>query len=90
MTRQLEGRIKRQWIAEFLLGFCALPLCALFGLLEAALFQMKHTTAVITVLAFALFPIVGAIKSKQKSLLAGLIVGSLATVFAYFTLVPKH
>jgi uncharacterized membrane protein YkvI len=73
----------RQRVAEFLLGFFALPVCALLGGLEALFFKLHGWGAFAMVAAFALFPIGGALKTKQKSLLAGLFAGLAVSVVFY-------
>lgn len=86
--------LNRQNIAGFLQGFFVLPLCALFGLMFALLFQSYYhrhwSTAVelLCVALFALFPLVGALRTRQRALTAGLLAGLLVTVAAYFGLRP--
>ncbi|MEO7718711.1 MAG: hypothetical protein ABIY70_21140 [Capsulimonas sp.] len=76
---------KRQAVAEFLLGFFAFPVCALFGVMEAVLFHWERTPwkAILCVAFFALFPLAGAIKTRQKSLIAGQVAGLIATILIY-------
>ena len=71
---------KRQAVAEFLLGFFAFPVCVLFGVMEAVLFHWSHTKAMLCVAFFALFPLLGAIKTRQKTLIAGLCTGLIAAI----------
>ncbi|BDI31078.1 hypothetical protein CCAX7_31290 [Capsulimonas corticalis] len=80
---------KRQAVAEFLLGFFAFPVCALFGVMEAVLFHWTHAKAMLCVAFFALFPLAGAIKTRQKSLIAGQITGLIATILFYLAVKPS-
>ena len=75
--------MRRQTIAEFLLGFFALPLCVLFGGMEALLFRAGHTAVIITVAIVASIPILGAIRTRQRYLLTGLIAGAAASFLFY-------
>ena len=75
--------MSRQSFAEFLLGFFALPLCILFGGMEGLLFRAGRTAIVITVLVVAAIPIFGAIRTRQRSLLSGLLCGGVASFFFY-------
>jgi hypothetical protein len=79
----------RQRIAEFLLGFFALPVCALLGGLEALFFKLHGGTALLPAAFFALIPIAGAIKTRQKNLLAGLLAGLALSVIAYFGILRR-
>lgn len=78
--------MKREETAHFLLGFFALPVCALLGGMEALLFHWKDLKALACVLFFAVFPMVGAIRTRQKALTLGLISGTVVTIIAYFAL----
>jgi hypothetical protein len=69
-------------IANFLQGLFVLPLCALFGGLMALLFHAHGGAALVWVGLCALFPLAGAVKTRQVSLLLGLIAGILVSVFA--------
>ena len=73
--------LTRANIANFLQGLFVLPLCALFGGLMALLFHANHWEAWAAVCA--LFPLAGAIKTRQGALLAGLIAGILVSVLVY-------
>ena len=75
--------MSRQSIAEFLLGFFALPLCVLFGGMEALLFKAGRVAVIITIVIVAAIPIVGAVRTKQRNLLSGLIAGAIASVIFY-------
>lgn len=85
----------RQNIACFLQGLFVLPLCALFGLMTALLFQSHyhHRWSVAADIAwaavFALFPLAGALRTRQRALTAGLVVGLAVTIAAYFGLRPN-
>lgn len=84
----------RQNIANFLQGLFVLPLCALFGLMTALLFQSYYHrpwapwAVALCAGLFALFPLAGALKTKQRSLSAGLVAGLLVTIAGYFALRP--
>ena len=84
----------RQNIAGFLQGLFVLPLCALFGLMFALLFQSYYhrrwsTGAELLFVAFfALFPLFGSLRTRQHSLTVGLIVGLIVTVISYLGLRP--
>ncbi len=80
--------LTRTNIAGFLQGLFVLPLCALFGGLVALLFN-AHGGALFTCVAVcALFPLAGAIKTRQRALLAGLLAGILVSVLIYFGVRP--
>ena len=82
--------LKRTDVAGFLQGLFVLPLCALFGGLVALLFK-AHGFGLWACVGFcALFPIFGAVKTKQKSLLAGLLVGVIVSIILLIALVPAH
>ena len=76
--------LSRQSFAEFLLGFFALPLCLLFGGMEALLFKAGPVAEVITVLVVAAIPIIGAVRTRQRTLLAGLLAGGVASILFCF------
>lgn len=84
----------RQNIANFLQGLFVLPLCALFGLMTVLLFQSYYhahwseRTQFLCVALFALFPLAGALKTRQRALSAGLLTGMVVTVGLYFALRP--
>lgn len=86
--------LTRQNIANFLQGLFVLPLCALFGLMTALLFQSyyhSHWSAraqFLCVALFAIFPLFGALKTRQRALSAGLLTGLALSVLGYFTLRP--
>ena len=75
-------------IAGFLQGLFVLPLCALFGGLVALLFQAHGRALFVCVAVCALFPLAGAIKTRQGALLAGLLVGIAVSVLVYFGVRP--
>jgi len=78
----------RQKIADFLQGLFVLPLCALFGGLVALLFQWHGAAQTACVGFFSLFPFLGALKTRQISLLVGLLFGLAVTIWAYHGLHP--
>ncbi len=86
--------LNRQNIAGFLQGLFVLPLCALFGLMFALLFQSyyhRHWSQgaeFLCVALFALFPLLGALRTRQRALTAGLLAGLAVTVIAYLGLRP--
>ena len=81
---------QRANVAGFLQGLFVLPLCALFGGLVALLFH-AHGFGLWACVGFcALFPIAGALKTKQKSLLAGLLAGVIVSVVLLVALAPAH
>ncbi len=81
-------------VANFLQGLFVLPLCALFGLMTALLFQSYYHThwkwgwELLCVAGFAVFPLLGALKTRQHSLTAGLLAGLVVSIFAYLGLRP--
>ena len=79
-------------VAAFLQGFCVLPLSALLGLMVALLFRSYyHWSAAHDwwFIAFcALFPLAGALKTRQRALTAGLLAGLALTVLTFFALRP--
>jgi N-acetylmuramoyl-L-alanine amidase len=82
--------LKRADVAGFLQGLFVLPLCALFGGLVGLLFK-AHGFGLWACVGFcALFPIFGAIKTKQKALLAGLLVGVIVSIGLLIAVVPAH
>ena len=84
--------LTRPNIAGFLQGLVVLPFCALFGLMFALLFRSYyHWSAVHDrwFIGFCIvFPLAGAVKSRQFPLLVGLLAGLIVTVLAYFALRP--
>lgn len=80
--------LTRANIAGFLQGLFVLPLCALFGGLIALLFHAHGAAIFACVVLCALFPLAGAIKTRQGALLAGLLVGGLMSVLIYFGVRP--
>ncbi len=86
--------LSRANIAGFLQGLFVLPLCALFGLMTALLFQSYYHIhwrwgwELLCVALFALFPLLGALKTRQHSLTFGLLAGLVVSVLAYFGLRP--
>jgi len=77
-------------IAGFLQGLFVLPLCALFGGLVALLFHAHGVGLWVCVGFCALFPIFGAVKTRQVALLAGLLAGVVVSVGLFFALAPAH
>ena len=86
--------LNRQNIAGFLQGLFVLPLCALFGLMFVLLFQSYYHrrwssgVELLCVALFALFPLFGALRTRQRALTAGLLAGLAVTIVAYFGLRP--
>lgn len=78
----------RAHIAGFLQGLFVLPLCALFGGLMALLFHAHGGAAWACVVICALFPLAGAVKTRQGALLAGLLAGILVSVLIYLGVRP--
>ena len=77
-------------IAGFLQGLFVLPVCALFGGLVALLFH-AHGAAIWGCVGFcALFPIFGAVKTKQRALLTGLLAGAAASAGLFLAISPAH
>ena len=77
-------------IAGFLQGLFVLPLCALFGGLVALLFH-AHGPGLWGCVGFcALFPIFGAVKTRQSALLAGLLAGVIVSLSLFFALAPAR
>ncbi len=75
-------------IAGFLQGLFVLPLCALFGGLVALLFH-AHGFGLWGCIGFcALFPIFGAMRTRQTALLAGLLAGVIVSLSLFFALAP--
>ena len=77
-------------IAGFLQGLFVLPLCALFGGLIALLFRWHGVTAFASAGICALFPMAGALKTRQWALLLGLCAGIIAAAGLFFALTPAH
>ena len=80
--------LTRANVANFLQGFFVLPLCALFGGLIALLFHARGGAALACVAVCALFPLAGAVKTRQGALLAGLLAGILVSALIYFGVRP--
>lgn len=77
-------------IAGFLQGLFVLPLCALFGGLVALLFRWHGTAAFVSAAVCALFPMAGALKTRQWALFSGLCAGIIASVSLFAALAPAH
>ena len=77
-------------IAGFLQGLFVLPLCALFGGLVALLFRWHGGLAVGSASVCALFPLAGAIKTRQWALLLGLCAGAVVAASLFFAVAPAH
>ena len=80
--------LTRPNVAGFLQGLFVLPLCALFGGLIALLFHARGGAIWACVAFCALFPVAGAVKTRQRALLAGLLVGIVVSVFTYLGVRP--
>ncbi len=80
--------LTRANIAGFLQGLFVLPLCALFGGLIALLFHAHGGAILACVAVCALFPFVGAVKTRQNALLAGLLAGIVVSLVVYFGVRP--
>jgi hypothetical protein len=86
--------LTRQNVANFLQGLFVLPLCALFGALTALLFQSYYhahwntRSQFLCVALFALFPLAGALKTRQRALSIGLLAGLFVSILGYITLRP--
>ncbi len=78
--------MNRRNIAGFLQGFFVMPVCALFGGLIALLFRWEHGRLWLCLAFCVLFPLAGALKTRQGALLAGLLTGLAATFFGYLAL----
>ena len=76
-------------IAGFLQGLFVLPLCALFGGLVALLFHASIRATWACVVVCTLFPLAGAVKTRQGALLAGLLAGILVSVLIYLGVRPR-
>ena len=75
-------------IAGFLQGLFVLPLWALFGGLAALLFHARGGAAWACVAACALFPLAGALKTRQGALVAGLVTGIVVSALVYLGVRP--
>ena len=75
-------------IANFLQGLFVLPLCALFGGLIALLFHARGGAILACIAVCAVFPLAGAIKTRQGALLTGLLAGVLVSVLVYLGVRP--
>jgi len=80
--------LTRANISGFLQGLFVLPLCALFGGLMALLFHARGGAIWACVILCALFPLAGALKTRQSALLAGLLFGALASLLIYLGVRP--
>lgn len=72
--------LTRANIAGFLQGLFVLLLSVLFGGLVALLFHAGIGATWACVVVCALFPVAGAVKTRQSALLAGLLAGILVSV----------
>ena len=77
-------------IAGFLQGLFVLPLCALFGGLIALLFRWHGIAALASAALCALFPLAGALKTRQWALLSGLCAGLVAAISLFVVLAPAR
>ena len=75
-------------VAGFLQGLFVLPLCALFGGLVALLFRWHGAAVWASVTACALFPLAGALKTRQGALALGLLAGIAASILVYLGVRP--
>ena len=82
--------LTRPNIAGFLQGLFVLPLCALFGGLIALLFRWHGVAALASAALCALFPLAGAVKTRQWALLSGLCAGIVAAVGLFIALAPAR
>ena len=82
--------LNRANIAGFLQGLFVLPLCALFGGLVALLFRWHGIAAFASAAVCALFPVAGALKTRQWALLSGLCAGMIAAGGLFAALAPAH
>ena len=80
--------LTRPNVAGFLQGLFVLPLCALFGGLIALLFHARGGAILACIAVCALFPLAGAIKTRQGALLTGLLAGVLVSVLIYLGVRP--
>jgi len=80
--------LTRANIAGFLQGLFVLPLCALFGGLIALLFHANVGGTWACVAACALFPLAGALKTRQGALVAGLLAGIVFSALVYLGVRP--
>ncbi|MBV9851803.1 MAG: hypothetical protein JO250_19220 [Armatimonadetes bacterium] len=85
--------LNRANIAAFLQGLVVLPLSSMLGLMVALLFRSYYHWSAAHDRWFigfcVLFPLAGAVKTRQGALLAGLLAGLAVTVLAYFALRPR-
>lgn len=82
--------LTRQNVANFLQGLFVAPLCALFGLMVALLFHWRGGSAWAAVAFCALFPLAGALKTRQHSLTFGLLAGLALAAWAAVVLLPHR
>jgi len=80
--------LTRANIAGFLQGFFVMLLSAAFGGLVALLFHARGGAIWACVAVCALFPLAGAVKTRQAALLAGLLAGILVSVLVYLGVRP--
>lgn len=80
--------MNRQTLANFLQGLFVLPLCVLFGGLVSLLFRWQGMRLALCVGFCTLFPIAGALKTRQHALLSGLLSGCVFALAVY--LLWKH
>ncbi len=80
--------LTRANIAGFLQGLFVLPLCALFGGLIALLFHARGGAAWAYVAACALFPLAGALKTRQGALVTGLLAGIIVSALVFLGVRP--
>jgi hypothetical protein len=81
--------LNRHNIAHFLLGFFVVPVCALLGGMEALFLKWTHTRAILCVAFFVLFPLVGAVRSRQRVLTWGLLAGMIVTTLVWAVIRPR-
>ncbi len=80
--------LTRQGVANFLQGLFVLPVCALLGGMVALLFGWQGARFWGCVGFCALFPLLGAIKTRQRALAWGLVAGLVVTGWGYWLLRP--
>ena len=78
--------LKRQNVAEFLMGMIMFPMSVLMGSMIDLLFHWFNPLrikGIVCIAFFAFFPLVGAIKSRQKVVIAGLCSGLVLSILLY-------
>lgn len=75
-----EFAVSRENVAAFLQGLFVFPLCALFGGLVALLFGWAGVRRWLCISFFSLFPLLGALKTRQRPLIFGLFAGLLLSI----------